>query len=789
MGFNPFISSGSGSSSTYNYTTFDEIEIDTKDKTMEQILKEIADLKLPVNTIITGQIYNAAAPDSRINNYEAEIQITEGIYGQIYWCKATSSSISPYSWDSIYTETTNEEKPIDNILPWTPTYYQSAEIKEIKEKISLIEQEEVGKFYKDEDNAILGEIFNNYENNVASGKQSHAEGTNTTASGDYSHANGSGNTSAGYASFSSGEGNLIYGNTSQGIGKSNTLGKKELAEGEKQSESSFVGGSGNNLIGNYAFIYGKDNINEGNENVVLGSGNKTYGTNKFSIGFSNKNGSEEDKGVYGFTFGFGNTINGSTGYAIGQSCVVENSGISIGYGAKSRNFSIGISSDITGNGVSAVNNHSIAIGSFQSRETGTNSISIGMASVAQGNYGANIGTQNQSIGDDSYIYGYNNTEKKTNNEDNVFNNIIVGTNNTLTSGTNVCLLGHHLTSENNTYLTIIGKYNKNDDNNTWSFLIGNGSGVSDADDKEKNIFGISKSGGIWFNGEFYDIGKNLKLNIPVGNPGGGLVLANGPGTTATGSCAIASGFSATSSGQAATAFGLGVKADGQSCFAGGMGTTASGSCSISFGSGSVVDGTNNASLASANDHIYGHENFCAASSGSQIKKEASNSVIFGSGHNIKNGSYNYCLGVGNSIGTEVTEDNPQPYEPQYVGLLGRGNQSITGKDSFGTGFGLIVNGQNQLVSGKYNNDDPDSKMAFIIGNGTEKTSSADESRSNLFSIGWDGKFYLNNSSNGIDLNKLITGINLTADNTGKITGGTATLADASTIPITIITSE
>lgn len=214
----------------------------------------------------------------------------------------------------------------------------------------------------------MGEIFNNYENNIASGEASHA--------------NGSSNTSAGYASFSSGEGNLIYGNTSQGIGKSNTLGKKELTEGEEQSESSFVGGSGNNLIGNYTFIYGKENINEGNENVVLGSGNKTYGNNKFSIGLNNKNGSEEDKGVYGFAFGFGNTINGSTGYAIGQSCVVENSGISIGYGAKSKNFSIGISSDITGSGVSAVNSHSIAIGSFQSRETGTNSISIGMSSVA-----------------------------------------------------------------------------------------------------------------------------------------------------------------------------------------------------------------------------------------------------------------------------------------------------------------------------------------------------------------------------------------------------------------------
>lgn len=123
-------------------------------------------------------------------------------------------------------------------------------------------------------------------------------------------------------------------------------------------------------------------------------------------------------------------------------------------------------------------------------------------------------------------------------------------------------MGHNLTSENNTYLTVIGKYNKNDDNNTWSFLIGNGSGEDNADDKEKNIFGISKNGGIWFNGEFYDIEKNLKLNIPVGNSNDGLILANGSGTTASGSYAIASGIGTTASGQAATAFGLGVKADG-----------------------------------------------------------------------------------------------------------------------------------------------------------------------------------------------------------------------------------
>ena len=133
MGFNPFAAGGgAGGDYVHNYTTFDDLGIDTHGKTMEEILKEIADMNLPVNTIITGQLYKEAAPDERIYNCEGEIQITQGKYGQVYWCRATSASISPYSWDSIYNQTTDEDNPIDNILPWTPTYYQSTEINEIK---------------------------------------------------------------------------------------------------------------------------------------------------------------------------------------------------------------------------------------------------------------------------------------------------------------------------------------------------------------------------------------------------------------------------------------------------------------------------------------------------------------------------------------------------------------------------------------------------------------------------------------------------------------------------------
>lgn len=194
MGFNPFAAGGgAGGDYVHNYTTFDDLGIDTHGKTMEEILKEVADMNLPVNTIITGQLYTEAAPDERIYNCEGEIQITQGKYGQVYWCRATSASISPYSWDSIYNQTTDEDNPIDVILPWTPTYYQSTEINEIKKKLEELGTDWVGRFERDEDGNILGEYFNDYENNKATGLYSHTEGKNNINLGVSTHVEGSDN--------------------------------------------------------------------------------------------------------------------------------------------------------------------------------------------------------------------------------------------------------------------------------------------------------------------------------------------------------------------------------------------------------------------------------------------------------------------------------------------------------------------------------------------------------------------------------------------------------------------
>ena len=108
----------------YNFTTFQELGIDTSGKTMEQILSEVLSKNLPVNTIITGQIYKSAAPDLGWNNAEAKIQITEGGVGQqIYWCSVSSIEVEPYQWNSIYYEKQSDGS-IQETLGWTPTYYE-----------------------------------------------------------------------------------------------------------------------------------------------------------------------------------------------------------------------------------------------------------------------------------------------------------------------------------------------------------------------------------------------------------------------------------------------------------------------------------------------------------------------------------------------------------------------------------------------------------------------------------------------------------------------------------------
>lgn len=104
------------------------------------------------------------------------------------------------------------------------------------------------------------EIFNDYTNNIASGRYSHAEGYNNTATGIASHVTGRNNKSSGWVAFAAGEQN------------------------EAEGEYSVVFGGENVARGDYAFTVGQKNVASGKYAIALGNNVFTYNTNEIALG-------------------------------------------------------------------------------------------------------------------------------------------------------------------------------------------------------------------------------------------------------------------------------------------------------------------------------------------------------------------------------------------------------------------------------------------------------------------------------------------------------------------------
>ena len=81
----------------------------------------------------------------------------------------------------------------------------------------------------------------------------------------------------------------------------------------------------------------------------------------------------------------------------------------------------------------------------------------------------------------------------------------------------------------------------------------------------------------------------------------------------------------------------------------------------------------------------------------------------------------------------------------------------SGNESHAEGRYTKASSSYQHVQGKYNIEDTEGKYAFIIGNGT-----SDTERSNAFAIDWNGLIYQNNSTDGVDITRLV-GKNLTGN--------------------------
>lgn len=127
-------------------------------------------------------------------NYIEDAPIDDKVYGRLNG-----------EW-SIIEQGNIEDAPADNILysrynnDWDPS---------------------IGQHYLGKNKNRLGEIFNNYSDNIASGLFSHAEGNNTKASGQGSHSEGFNTISNGDYSHSGGVGTIAYNKGEYAIGRYN----------------------------------------------------------------------------------------------------------------------------------------------------------------------------------------------------------------------------------------------------------------------------------------------------------------------------------------------------------------------------------------------------------------------------------------------------------------------------------------------------------------------------------------------------------------------------------------
>ena len=138
------------------------------------------------------------------------------------------------------------------------------------------------------------EIFNDYENNVATGAYSHAEGTYTRASGSWSHAEGTDTIASGVSAHAEGSITIASGDDSHAEGlETEASGSNAHAEGQNtvaSGESSHAEGRGTiaagicvHTEGFYTAAYGDGSHAEGARTSTIGSGAHAEGYSTDSL--------------------------------------------------------------------------------------------------------------------------------------------------------------------------------------------------------------------------------------------------------------------------------------------------------------------------------------------------------------------------------------------------------------------------------------------------------------------------------------------------------------------------
>lgn len=214
---------------------------------------------------------------------------------------------------------------------------------------------------------------------------------------------------------------------------------------------------------------------------------------------------------------------------------------------------------------------------------------------------------------------------------------------------------------------------------------------------------------------------------------------------------LASGNGAHVEGYSTLAFNDGAHAEGYMTFAQNTGSHAEGEYTRAVNSTTHAEGYG--TTASGNcSHAEGYSNIVASKA---LWSETTANILADWETARKKGiSYAYTMARGDYSHTEG-------FDTLGLGIGSHAEGGCTvanGNYSHTEGYWTYAMSDYQHVEGKYNVKDTSDKFAFIIGNGT-----SDDARSNLFAIGWDGKLYINNATEGVDI---------TVDKDTKYTGGT-----------------
>ena len=202
-------------------------EVAVSSMTFGKVFKTVDELGLTppttvldiLNSIITNNLANSYViiSNDNFNNISdtptgygcLEIVVPNDVLKQVVRYRHEEGSSSSINYETQITLSENRVTYINWLKVATQNYVDLA-----------VEQNSVGKFYENEDGKI-GEIFNDYESNIAS-SYSHAEGKNNKAVANCSHAEGVDTRAGGYASHTEGYNTYTYGYYSHASGANTT---------------------------------------------------------------------------------------------------------------------------------------------------------------------------------------------------------------------------------------------------------------------------------------------------------------------------------------------------------------------------------------------------------------------------------------------------------------------------------------------------------------------------------------------------------------------------------------